>query len=194
MKLYLVRHGETQRGINGVYGYSAPLTKLGHEQAALTCEALSGLDITHIVSSDATRAIQTAEPLTAALNMMAIVIPELTEIDIGVPSDGVTPISENRTPDGRYVMDCTHLGGESWDVFRDRVISGLGILADRFADDDVIAVFAHGGVKSVAIDHYFGREISPTMHTSYDNGSISVIETNGSGHIVHSNNNVSHLR
>lgn len=193
MKLYLVRHGETQRGRNGVYGYSAPLTDLGHEQASKACGALAGLGVTHIVSSDAVRAMQTAAPLTVALSIAATVIPELTEIDIGIPSDGVTPITENRSPDGRYVMDCAHLGGESWDVFRERVISGLEILADRFAGDDVIAVFTHGGVKSVALDHYFGRKISRTMHTSYANGSISAVETNGAGHVVHSVNDIAHL-
>lgn len=121
------------------------------------------------------------------------VIPELTEIDIGKPSDGVTPIVENRTPDGRYVMDCAHLGGESWETFRERVRTGLGILDDRFAGDDVIAVFTHGGVKSVAVDHYSGNEPSRTMHTQYDNGSISTIEVSVTGHIVHAVNDVSHL-
>ena len=193
MKLYFVRHGETQRGQNGVYGYSAPLTDLGHEQASKASDALSGRGVTHIVSSDAVRAVQTSAPLTVALNLAATVIPELSEIDIGIPSDGVTPITENRTPDGKYVMDCAHLGGESWDVFRNRVISGLEILADRFAGDDVIAVFTHGGVKSVALDHYFDREPSRIMHRLFDNGSISLIESNGIGHIVHSTNVVTHL-
>lgn len=193
MKLYLVRHGETQRGQNGVYGYSAPLTDLGHKQASKASDALSGLGITHIVSSDAVRAVQTSAPLTVALNLTATVIPELAEIDIGFPSDGVTPITENKTPDGKYVMDCAHFGGESWDVFRERVISGLDILADRFADDDVIAVFTHGGVKSVALDHYFGIEPSRIMHRLFDNGAISLIESSGDGHVIHGVNDVAHL-
>lgn len=193
MRMYFVRHGETQRSPNGVYGYAAPLTGLGHAQAARACEALTGLDITHVVSSDATRAMQTAEPLTAALGLITNIIPELTEINIGKPSDGVTPIFENKTPDGRYVMDCLHLGGESWDAFRSRVMTGLGMLADRFAGDAVIAVFTHGGVKSVALDHYSGREISRTMHMLFDNGSISAVESNGAGYVVHSVNDISHL-
>lgn len=193
MKFHFVRHGETQRGENGVYGYSARLTDLGHSQAEKTGEALAGLNVTQIVSSDAVRAIQTAAPLQASLDLTVSVIPELTEINIGVPSDGVSPIAENKTPDGRYVMDCAHLGGESWDMFRDRVLSGLTILAERFAGDDVIAVFTHGGVKSVALDHYFGRDISQIMHTPYDNGSISTVELNGTGHVVHRVNDIAHL-
>lgn len=193
MKLLLVRHGETQRGINGVYGYSAPLTDLGQTQAEHTGRFMAGLGITRIVSSDAVRALQTADPLHQALNIGIEIIPELTEIDIGKSSDGVTPITENRTPDGRYVMDCAHLGGESWTQFRERVRTGLGILDDRFAGDDVIAVFTHGGVKSVALDHYSGRDPSRIMHTLFNNGSISTVEASVTGHVVHAVNDISHL-
>ncbi len=193
MKLYFVRHGDTQRGVNGVYGYSAPLSELGTVQAEQTARYMSQLRITHIASSDAVRALQTAEPFKQATGLSLDVIPELTEIDIGVPSDGISPIKENRTPDGRYIMDCTHLGGESWEQFRERVRSGLGILDDRFAGDDVIAVFTHGGVKSVALDHYLGREPTSIMHTPFDNGSISIVESADAGHVVHGVNDISHL-
>jgi broad specificity phosphatase PhoE len=70
----------------------------------------------------------------------------------------------------------------------------VGILADRFADDDVVAVFTHGGLKNEALDHFYGREKSRTMHTFFDNGSISTVELNGAGQVVHSVNDVSHLR
>lgn len=193
MKLFLVRHGETQRGKNGVYGYSASLSDLGRSQADRTGRFMTELGITRIVSSDAVRALQTAEPLRVAMGMDLDVVPELTEINIGTPSDGVTPITENRTPDGRYIMDCAHLGGESWDQFRIRVHAGLSILQKRFAADDVVAVFTHGGVKSVALDHYSGREASRIMENQFDNGSISTFETVDSRHIVHAVNEVSHL-
>ncbi len=193
MKLLLVRHGETQRGENGVYGYQAPLTDLGKQQAELTALFMTGLGVTHIVSSDAVRALQTAEPLHQALRIELDVIPELTEIDIGIPSDGVSPIYENLTPDGRYIMDCTHLGGESWTQFRDRVRTGLGILDERYDGDDVVAVFTHGGVKSVALDRFSGREESRVMETLFHNGSISTFEALDTGHLVHAVNEVSHL-
>ncbi len=194
MKLFLVRHGETQAGSNGAYGYSASLNDLGRSQAERTGRFMLDLGVTRIVSSDAARALETAEPLKRALGMQVDVIPELTEIDIGKPSDGVTPMQENRTPDGRFIMDCAHLGGESWDQFRDRVSVGLGILDDRYVSDEVVAVFTHGGVKNVAVDRYLGRDASRTMHTLFDNGSISTIEAIETGHILHGVNEVSHLR
>ncbi len=193
MKLFFVRHGDTLRGPNGVYGYEAPLTDLGFAQAEQTGRFMAGLGVTKIVSSDAVRALQTAEPLVNSLNLELNIVPELTEIDIGIPSDGVTPITENRTTDGRFVMDCTHLEGESWEVFRNRVLLGLSTLANSFASDDVLAVFTHGGVKSVAVDHYHGREISMTMHTLFNNGSISTVESTGIEHVVHGVNDISHL-
>ncbi len=194
MKLYLVRHGDTQRGENGVYGYSASLTQLGRAQASATGRFMADLGITRIVSSDAVRALQTAEPLERATGLRADVVPELTEIDIGRPSDGITPMDRLFTPEGDFLMDCAHLEGEAWEEFRDRVESGLQILDDRYEDDDVVAVFTHGGVKSVAMDHYAGREPSRVMHTAFDNGSISTVEVTASGRIVHGINDDSHLR
>lgn len=194
MKLYFVRHGDTQRGPNGVYGYDAPLSELGLAQAELTADFMATLGLTKIVSSDAVRALQTADPLVQSLKLQLDVIPELTEIDIGKPSDGITPIEENRTADGRFVMDCVHLGGESWDVFSSRVLAGIEILAKSYEKDDVVAVFTHGGVKSVAVDHYYSRELSMVMHTLFDNGSISTIESDGESHVIHGTNEVSHLR
>lgn len=193
MKLYFVRHGETQRGTNGVYGYEAPLTERGLWQADLTAGFMTSLGITKIISSDAVRAMQTAEPLVGSLKLELDVIPELTEINIGKPSDGITPIKENRTPDGMFVMDCVHLGGESWDIFRDRVVLGIGALAEQCNDDDVVAVFTHGGVKSVALDYYSSREISKVTRLLFENGSISTFESLGVEHVVHGVNDISHL-
>lgn len=193
MKLFFVRHGETQTAENGAYGYSARLTDLGRFQAERTSRFMAELGVTRIVASNAVRALETAEPLQQVSGIQIDVIPELIEIDIGKPSDGVTPITENMTADGRYIMDCTHLGGESWEQFRDRVRTGLGILDDRFAGDELIAVFTHGGVKNIALDHYVGRQASRTMHTLFDNGSVSTIEAVDTGHVIHAVNDVSHL-
>jgi broad specificity phosphatase PhoE len=193
MKLHFIRHGETQAGPNGTYGYSAPLTDLGHRQAAFASGALSSIGITHIVSSDARRAIQTAEPLVSELGLDRIEIPELTEIDIGAPSDGVTPFARTENADGEIVMDYSHCGGESFALFRDRVLSGLKILHDRFSGDDVIAVFTHGGVKNVAVDHYSGIELTEIMGTEYDNGSISSIDVSSTGNVIHRVNDSSHI-
>ncbi len=191
MKIFLIRHGDTQRGENGVYGYSAPLTDLGHRQAKQTGEWLSNLAVTHVVASDAVRALQTAEPLSSALGIETTVIPELTEIDIGRPGDGVSPYTRKRLDE--FVMDCSDMGGETWDVFRSRVLTGLDLLAGRFEPDATVAVFTHGGVKSVAIDHYSGREPSKVMTTMFENGSVSTVEGNGAGYIVHGVNEIAHL-
>lgn len=191
MKIILVRHGDTQRGENGVYGDTAPLTELGHEQARKTGDLLSTMPITHVISSDARRALQTAEPLSGALRLDPVVIPELKEIDIGQAADGVTPF-EYLDP-VNFVLDCSHAGGETWDSFRTRVLNGLDILAETIGPGSTAAVFTHGGVKSVAMDHYAGREISRSMMTLFANGSISVVEKNGSDFVVHSVNDAAHL-
>lgn len=193
MKLYFVRHGDTQREGNGTYGYKASLSDLGHTQAELACNALASRGVTHIVTSNATRAIQTAAPLVTNLGLVPMVVPELIEIDIGKSADGVTPLARKWTPEGHSILDFSHLGGESWNIFRDRVMTGLTLLADNFDEDATVAVFTHGGVKSVALDHYSGREVSQAMSILYGNGSISTIESNGSGHAVHIANDISHL-
>ncbi len=71
MDIYFLRHGDAADKTVGQTDAERPLTDKGHQQARETAEWLAEheIEFTAIVSSPLLRAVQTAEPIAAALDM-----------------------------------------------------------------------------------------------------------------------------
>jgi broad specificity phosphatase PhoE len=77
-----VRHGQsTWNVLDRLQGHelSPPLTELGREQAAQAAAALAGRGVVRLLSSPATRAVETAEIIAAALGLEVEIEPLLLE-------------------------------------------------------------------------------------------------------------------
>jgi broad specificity phosphatase PhoE len=77
-----VRHGQsTWNVLDRMQGHelSPPLTELGREQAAHAADALAGRGVVRLLSSPATRAIETAEIIAARLGLSVEIEPLLLE-------------------------------------------------------------------------------------------------------------------
>jgi broad specificity phosphatase PhoE len=94
--MILLRHGQSEFNLHftatrrdpGIV--DAPLTDLGHAQAAAAAEELADAGIRRIIASPYTRALQTAEPLARRLGLPVLVTPLVRErykfaCDIGTP-------------------------------------------------------------------------------------------------------------
>jgi len=94
--MILLRHGQSEFNLHftatkrdpGIV--DAPLTDLGHAQAAGAAEALADAGIRRIIASPYTRALQTAAPLARALGLPVTITPLVRErykfaCDIGTP-------------------------------------------------------------------------------------------------------------
>lgn len=94
--MILLRHGQSEFNVHftatrrdpGVI--DAPLTELGHAQAAEAARQLGNKRLTRIITSPYTRALQTAAPLAKALNLPVLINPIVREryafaCDIGTP-------------------------------------------------------------------------------------------------------------
>jgi broad specificity phosphatase PhoE len=94
--MILLRHGQSEFNLHftatkrdpGIV--DAPLTELGHEQAAAAARELAGAGIRRIIASPYTRALQTAAPLARTLGLPVTVTPLVRErykfaCDIGTP-------------------------------------------------------------------------------------------------------------
>ncbi|WP_052460488.1 histidine phosphatase family protein [Microbacterium gorillae] len=90
--LHLARHGETiWHAENRYAGVSdIGLTKLGHEQARDLAKWAVRVGISAVVSSDLSRARETAQPAATALGVELVVDPRLRELDFG-QAEGMTP-------------------------------------------------------------------------------------------------------
>ncbi|SFU34169.1 Broad specificity phosphatase PhoE [Methylobacterium sp. 174MFSha1.1] len=83
--MILLRHGQSQFNLHhhatgldpGIV--DAPLTPLGHEQAEAAARALAGEGLRRILCSPLTRALQTAAPVAARLDLPVLVTPAVRE-------------------------------------------------------------------------------------------------------------------
>ncbi len=100
MRLYFVRHGESEANVSHVIsnrGWKHGLTETGCEQARALAARLRGHSIARIYTSPLMRAVQTAEILAGALGVPCERTDALREFDCGE--------AEDRADDGAWAMN-----------------------------------------------------------------------------------------
>jgi probable phosphoglycerate mutase len=199
-ELLLVRHGESAPFREGesfalVDGHGdPPLDPVGVEQAEQVGARLAGEDIAAIYVTNLQRTAQTAAPLAARLGIEPKVEPDLREVFLGEWEGGVFR---------KYVTEQSEIavqlqteqrwdvipGAEPADAFRARVVSGIGRIAERHADQFVVVV-THGGVIAQALAYATGARLFSFM---CDNASISHLVVHEGRWLVRRYNDTSHL-
>ena len=159
MKLYLIRHGETDwNKEKRLQGQSdTELNEYGIELARITGETLKDIRFDYIFSSPLKRAYKTAELIRGDRNIEIITDERLKEISFGV-NEGVR--SELITKDFHYFFDAPDRyvpaeGGETYEElclrsknFIDTVIVPLSLSKP----DATVLITAHGALnKSIMI-------------------------------------------
>jgi broad specificity phosphatase PhoE len=159
MKLYLIRHGESETNLARHYtGWSqVNLTEKGVRDAEGIRPILSGIKFDKIFSSDLIRAMKTAE--TAIPGCVYETTPLLREIHLGslAHKPFLPPDSEERklTLDG-----FTAFGGESNDEFYARTEEFLDKV--KSLDCDTVAAFTHAGILRRALSIVFSANVNTT--------------------------------
>jgi probable phosphoglycerate mutase len=161
MILYCVRHGESEFNAEGrIQGQTdVSLSRRGRKQAAALATAMTQLSIQAIYSSPLARAMQTAEPVAAALRLPVLTDPRLMEINAGL-FQGLrwTEIEQSHPAEAARWMaqepDFVIPGGESR---RALMLRGRAALeAIRETGLPQVLVVAHGGVLTGAIKSLLG--------------------------------------
>lgn len=145
--ILLLRHGQTDANAGGVLQGHRPtsLNALGRQQAERLAERLVTITppIEVLVSSDLPRALQTAQPIAAALDLEIVVDAAWRERGFGeLEGQTLGDLEIWRTASGTIDPP----GGESSAVFRQRVHDALSSIVERYADRTCVAVVTHGGV------------------------------------------------
>ena len=185
MAIYLIRHGETASNRERIVQFpDTPLSQRGIAQARRLAERLADAGITRIVCSDMDRARMTAEPLAEATGVGLELDADLRERFFGDHCG--TPYSElmDRGLD-IFAPDHDPPGGESWQVFHDRVERAWQTAGRLSAEaSGHLAVVTHGLVchsitarlveppEAVAPGSY-GRDGPPLR---FGNTSVSILE------------------
>jgi broad specificity phosphatase PhoE len=87
MKLCFVRHGESEANLLHEFsnrGFKHGLTAKGRQQAKTLAQKLEGISVTKLFSSPLLRAVQTAEILSAKLDVQYEITDALREYDCGI--------------------------------------------------------------------------------------------------------------
>jgi len=185
MKLYLVRHGETE--LNKQYRYigrtDVGLSAEGKRQAEALAEYLKAEGITAIYSSDLKRAAQTAGIIAKPLSINIKLTKDLREIDFG-DWEGLT-YAEIDALDHEYFQSWMNdpvavaiPGGERWDRFEHRVLRAVESIVEHEKDGNVIAV-SHGGPIRIIMTHLNGDDGEYFKAFWPSPGGLSVVEIEG---------------
>jgi broad specificity phosphatase PhoE len=153
--LLLVRHGETEwNATHRWQGFTGPpLNALGRQQANELADKLSGVVIDAIYSSDAVRAVETAEIVAARLDLDVRQDERLREVNFG-EWEGLTRQEINARYSGAFMeWDACKLaaptGGETDLQMAERVLEALHEIADRHEGDEVLIVTSGGPIRAV---------------------------------------------
>lgn len=192
MKLYLVRHGESEANIHDLYHFpDTPLSKEGVRQSKVLAKKLAKFPFDLIYSSDLLRARQTADAISEKTGKEVKTTPLLREFkkpsrlwgksdDYEYSMIYVKLQKENfNNPDWKWDDD------ESFNEFKSRVIKILGIFTSM-PEDNRIVVVSHGAIiKMITAVAVMGGELTPRIfwkfwhNTWIKNTGMTVLEYKG---------------
>lgn len=170
MNLHLIRHGETdwnkERRVQGQS--ESNLNETGRAQASALQDTILALNPSAVHVSSAVRTRQTAELLTANIDVPHQFRDDLREIHLGPWETRLWDEVEAEAPlDVDNFRNQPHLfsleGAESFQQLQDRGVSAIeAIIASEIANEHAgqILVVSHGAILKALLLHYAGVDLS----------------------------------
>ena len=166
MKLYLIRHGESEANSTASHAGWAqvPLTAKGEGEARAVGDRLRRETLTfdRIYTSDLRRAMQTHA--LALPDTVAQASPLIREVNVGTlagrrVADCIDEMGEPYlAAKGRF--DFRMWGGENYEMFCTRILAFLRDVEQKDEDCEMIAAFCHGGVIHAVLDMLFSGTLN----------------------------------
>lgn len=174
MKLYVVRHGQTDYNIaNKVCGISdVELTDLGKQQAKKASEKLKAIPLDMIFASPLQRAYDTAKIINERKQLEIQIDPRIQEINFGkfegvINNDEFQHYKQNHAlhyPQGESLFQVVH-----------RVYSFLDELEEKYPDKNILIV-CHGGIVRVIHSYFYDMTNADLMTWLPENCCIQYYE------------------
>jgi|AntDeeMinimDraft_6_1070357.scaffolds.fasta_scaffold03691_3 broad specificity phosphatase PhoE len=205
MKLYLIRHGQSERNAAHLLSgrsLTTPLTATGVRQARQIGHLLSGVSPEKIVSSPAQRASETA---TVALETANITQPITTDNDLLERSQGSfegRPRVDILKGSGAVARlwhffkdgeDFALPGGESLNDVKKHLRRWLSKTAAELPAESVVFVFSHELAIKCLLASLFGWSKLRIYATNIDNASVTILSRGANGWKVTAQNQKDHL-
>lgn len=178
MKVYLLRHGETEGNVNKQYAGATdtPLTELGKRQAVDAYLRFENETFDVVYSSPLSRALDTARTFT---DHEIIIDEQLKEMDFGI-FDGLTyaEITEKYPEASKAWSKDENFefpNGESYESFYNRVIKRYHEIIEAHQVEKLLIVAHSGVIKSILAEEITGG-MDGFWKFSVDNCKVSILE------------------
>ena len=180
MKLYIIRHGQTDWNIaKKIQGrQDIPLNERGRYQAGCLKKAMENRPVTAVFSSPQIRAMETAKAVALSSGSAVIPVKDLMEINYG-SWEGKTEEELLQEDRALYEAWWSHPaetappGGESISQVNERCQKAWKEIKPQLTGD--AAIVAHGGLLAHFMEQLLGSE-SVAASTVAHNASITTIE------------------
>ncbi|MDR2141668.1 MAG: histidine phosphatase family protein [Deltaproteobacteria bacterium] len=182
LRLFFIRHGQTENF--GSYPFNGwtdvQLTDEGRRQLDQTVQALRGVPLTAVYSSDLSRAAYGGLALARELGLSLKAEKDFREIFFGKLEGLTWSVIQEKYPDlaeriSHPGADVTFPGGESASQFRARV---EGALARLLKDHPVgqVALVAHAGVNRAILAGLLGLSLAAMWSITQDFACLNVVD------------------
>ncbi len=185
--LLLIRHGENEFTKKGRLAGRMPgvhLNDRGKQQAQELAAALQHVPIKAIFSSPLERAVETAEPIAAALRQQVKLEAGLIESNVG-QWQGKSLRRLALTRYWRVVVQspsrARHPGGESFMETQTRIVAALDAICAKFKPRDIVACVFHADPIRLAVAHYIGLPLDHFQRLGCDTASATLLAVSESG-------------
>lgn len=196
---YVVRHGKTEANLKNILqGHlDIPLSGEGKAQAEKVANALSGISLDAVFSSDLSRAQDTAKAIARVNQCKLVLDRRLRELNYG-ELQGMVEEDARKKYSGFYgelrkapMTTPRPGGGESYNDLFLRAGGALEFIKDSYPDGKV-AVVTHGGVIRALLAYVKGITVDP-FGPVVQNCSISVLSWGPQGWSVEKVNDIRHF-
>ena len=158
MRIYLIRHGETEGDVEDRYGgdYDDHLTDRGKEQAKELAKKLEGKGVEIIYHSPRIRAVETAKIVGKKLGVKLQAIDNIRERNnYGILTGMVKSEAKKKFPKEVEKLEKIQLyhkvkSSEDYEHFKRRVVKAFEIMVNN-DQYNVIAIISHGGPISCIV-------------------------------------------
>jgi probable phosphoglycerate mutase len=187
LRIFMLRHGKPEFPGPGsyIYGHTDyPLSELGKSQARRMGEALSGIKMDRIISSDLARAAETAEIVADFQDGVRSDVeydPEIRELYMG-EWEGLTKyeIKENYVDifreRGLNLEKVAAPGGETFAHASERGVRALKRIIDDSKKCERILMVAHGAVMWGMISALFDIKLGDIFRFGLDHCALHLVE------------------
>ncbi len=158
MKLYLVRHGQTDMNKEKLYyGWTdCPINEVGRKQAQTLYEFFKNVECHKVITSDLKRSIETAEIITKGKNIVFDKRQAFRELNFGLWEGKHYKILKQEYPEafeqwGKDWKNFCIPEGEAFFTFYERIRKELEKVIAETSEKENVLLVTHNGVMSAML-------------------------------------------